>query len=134
MNSQLINTIAILSDTILHHKTDCTLPFNKTVYRVLLCLVRAKKIDLLPFKFYTHSPFIKQVKVIIKYNTLTQQALIRNIYIGSIPSRKRYLSFRTLKKYPSPQQLIVSTPYGILLASEAILLHTGGLLLCSYTS
>jgi len=131
MNSQVKKAITILSDTILHRKTDCILPLNKTVYSILLCLVRAKKIDLLPCE--PGSPHvIKQVKVIIKYHPLTQQALIRKIYTGSKPSRHAYVSIKDLKNCPSPQNLIVSTRHGILLASEALILGTGGTLLCGY--
>jgi len=132
MNLETIKAIAIISDTIIHHKTDCFIPVNKTTYAILLCFMRLKKIlinSTLYINSKNNSNLSRKMNIIIKYHPFTKQALIKKLIIFSTPSKKIYVSLNDLKVFSNPHRFIVNTSFGIILGSEAIRLQIGGILL-----
>jgi small subunit ribosomal protein S8 len=69
------------------------------------------------------------IEVGIKY--VSNRSVIRRIEQISTPSRRKFVSFRELRKdYPGGAFLVVSTKKGLLLREQALDFRVGGMVIC----
>jgi len=123
MGKKDYQALTIIKAAVLARSTSCIIPGSKLTEQILNLLLTSKKIYSYHKKEVLGSCDYWQIS--LKYDS-NLVSYLKNFRIISTPTKRIYVTKKELYQYYNLTQTIVSTPYGVVLALEAIRLNSGG--------